>query len=56
VVWSLRHARLVDVAVGDVIAAVVLAQGKRSRFRDHARTRDLSGRSAEYGEVDWSGS
>jgi len=34
---------------------VVLARGSRSRFRDHGRNWDLSGKSAEWGRFDWTG-
>lgn len=34
---------------------VVLARGKKSRFRDHGRNWNLTGKSAEYGRFDWSG-
>lgn len=34
---------------------VVVAHGTTSRFRDHGRNWNLSGRSAEYGRFDWSG-
>jgi hypothetical protein len=34
---------------------IVMARGKKSRFRDHGRNWNLSGQSAEYGRFDWSG-
>lgn len=34
---------------------VVVARGATSRFRDHGRHWNFSGRSAEYGRFDWSG-
>jgi hypothetical protein len=34
---------------------VVIARGARSRFRDHGRNWDFSGRSGEYARIDWTG-
>ncbi|MGH7278485.1 MAG: DUF1326 domain-containing protein [Candidatus Rokuibacteriota bacterium] len=34
---------------------VVIARGKKSRFRDHGRNWNLTGKSAELGRFDWTG-